>query len=294
MAKKPIRIADVLGFGGGKPSLMQPSVYRRAVARPAPSGKIFQGEIKRARPTAAEELAQLLTPDTRFGAELAAKIAPAVDASPLGILMGLVDARRAYNAGNTGQAAGLGILAGLGAIPAGKAAKSLRALEDIRPSPDDVYEVMQANTSSGKVVGNKMIPIDELSGGVSNALSDQRRVDELVKAITSPEGYISRLIVDDAGNVIEGQHRLEALRKIGVKEVPVTQYVDYEQAIPFYEMKSAAENAQSIHPDNAYQIANRLAEIYAQEDGNIENMRKLYIPPQGFERAWNAALDQIK
>lgn len=293
MAQRKYTIADALGLSG-KTARDLTKGYQREV-RAIPRGARYQGAISRSRPTAAQELAQLLTPDTRGGAEFAQKLTPAIENVPLlGGLLSLVDARRQYQAGNTGQAAGLGILAGLGAIPAGKAAKSLRALEDIRPSPDDVYEVMQANTSSGKVVGNKMIPIDELSGGVSNALSDQRRVDELVKAITSPEGYISRLIVDDAGNVIEGQHRLEALRKIGVKEVPVTQYVDYEQAIPFYEMKSAAENAQSIHPDNAYQIANRLAEIYAQEDGNIENMRKLYIPPQGFERAWNAALDQIK
>lgn len=121
MARKPIRIADVLGFGGS-PKRDLTKGYQREV-RSIPRGQKYQGSITRARPTAAEELAQLLTPDTRFGAELAAKIAPAVDISPIGVLTGIVDARRAYQTGNTGQAAGLGILAGLGAIPSGKISK---------------------------------------------------------------------------------------------------------------------------------------------------------------------------
>jgi hypothetical protein len=40
--------------------------------------------------------------------------------------LGLVDARRAYQAGNTGQAAGLGLLAALGAVPGGKGAKAAK------------------------------------------------------------------------------------------------------------------------------------------------------------------------
>lgn len=169
---------------------------------------------------------------------------------------------------------------------------TIRALQDIRPSPDDVYQVMDANTSSGKVTGNKMVPIAKLVGGVSNAADDKKRVDALVDAMKSPEGYIARLIVDHSGNVIEGQHRLEALRKLGVKEVPVTEYIDLEEAVPFYEMKDAAQKAQSIHPDHAYQIANRLAEIYADENGNLSNLAD-YIPPEGFENAWNAAVKTL-
>lgn len=169
---------------------------------------------------------------------------------------------------------------------------TIRALQDIRPSPDDVYQVMDANTSSGKVTGNKMVPIDKLVGGVSNAADDKKRVDALVDAMKSPEGYVARLIVDHAGNVIEGQHRLEALRKLGAKEVPVTEYIDLEEAVPFYEMKDAAQKAQSIHPDHAYQIANRLAEIYADESGNLANLAD-YIPPEGFENAWNAAVKTL-
>jgi hypothetical protein len=119
MAKKPLRIADALGFGSSAKPYVSP--YLREVSK-IKRGEKLPGTITRApRPSAATELAQLLTPNTRFGNELAAKIAPAVEMSPLGVLTGLVDARRAYQAGNVGNAASTGILAALGAVPGGKA-----------------------------------------------------------------------------------------------------------------------------------------------------------------------------
>lgn len=168
----------------------------------------------------------------------------------------------------------------------------LKALQDIRPSTDDVYAVMNANTTAGKVTGNKMLPIDKLSGGITAAADDARRVDQLVKEMSAPEGYVSRLIVDDAGNVIEGQHRLEALRRLGVPEVPVTQYVDLERAVPFLEMRDAAAS-QGVHPDQANQIAKNLAEIYADEGGDMAEVLQ-YSAPKGFEKAWGAALNTMR
>lgn len=167
----------------------------------------------------------------------------------------------------------------------------VRALKDIRPSTDDVYSVMEANTTAGRVTGDKMMPIDKLTGGVTAAADDARRVDQLVEAMSSPEGYVSRLIVDDAGNVIEGQHRLEALRRMGVSEVPVTQYIDLERAVPFSAMRDAAA-AQNIHPNQANQIAKQLAEIYADEGGKMAEVLQ-YSAPKGFEKAWEAAIDAM-
>jgi len=121
MAKKPLRIADALGFGSSAKPYASP--YLREVSKIKPGQKL-PGTITRApRPSAATELAQLLTPNTRFGNDLAAKIAGAVDYSPLSVLTGFVDARRAYQAGNVGNAASTGLLAALGAIPGGKGAK---------------------------------------------------------------------------------------------------------------------------------------------------------------------------
>lgn len=119
MPKRNYTIADVLGFGSTPPNLLQPSAYRK-VANSIPRNEKYQGAISRAHPTATQELAQLITPNTKLGADLANKLEPAIDMSPLGILTGLVDARRAYESGNNAKAAGLGIMAALGAIPGGK------------------------------------------------------------------------------------------------------------------------------------------------------------------------------
>jgi hypothetical protein len=233
----------------------------------------------------------------------------------------LDEARLAYREGRPGEAAATAALAALplpGAVKKGiktaakGAAKATKAAEkslavkptqraaaqpkpasvkDIRPSTDDVYKVMEANTTAGRVIGDKMMPISKLTGGVTAAADDARRVDQLVEAMSSPEGYVSRLIVDDAGNVIEGQHRLEALRRMGVSEVPVTQYVDLERAVPFSVMRDAAA-AQNIHPDQANQIAKQLAEIYADEGGNMAEVLQ-YSAPKGFEKAWEAAINAM-
>lgn len=170
--------------------------------------------------------------------------------------------------------------------------QTLAAFRDIRPARENVGDVMRANTTAGRIVGERMRPLSELTGGVSDALDDQRRVAALVDAMSGPEGYIERLIVDDAGNVIEGQHRLDALRRLGVQEVPVIEYRDLERGLPLFRMRDAAA-AQGIHPDQAQQIAQQLAEIYADEGGDMAEIA-MYDAPRGFENAWQAAMDALK
>lgn len=108
--------------------------------------------------------------------------------------------------------------------------------------------------------------------------------------MSAPEGYISRLIVDDAGNVIEGQHRLEALRRLGVKDVPVTEYQDFERGLP--DIKSAIASAQPMRSDHVNQLAANLAEIYADEGGNVAALAD-YEVPKGFEAGWRAGIDAL-
>jgi hypothetical protein len=150
MAKKPIRIADVLGFGASAPRSLAAGLQReyRSMPRNAP----IRGAITAKKPTATQELVQLLTPNTKFGNEFAAKLAPAIDVTPVGGLLGLVDARRAYQAGNTGQAAGLGILAALGAIPSGKGTSLFDTVRDaglgqvFRRTPEGAYITVMENS----------------------------------------------------------------------------------------------------------------------------------------------------
>lgn len=124
MAKAPRRlsIADVLGFGSA-PQRNLTQGYRQAVNRPA------TGTIKPDRKTFSRKIGEALTPNTRAGNEYANKIASLLDLITMtGSEEPLVQARGAASRGDYGQAAGLGILAALGAFPGvgkvgGKAAR---------------------------------------------------------------------------------------------------------------------------------------------------------------------------
>lgn len=173
-------IADVLGFGG-TPKRDMTQGYRREVSK-VRRGEPNRGSITRERLTAAEELAQLLTPDTRFGAQLASKLAPAVEMSPIGLLTGLVDARRAYNAGNVGTAASTGLLAAVGAIPGGKGATMFDTVRDaglgqvFRRTPEGAYITVMENAKFAprqNSVTDFVVP-EELRGkGIGGKMLDE-------------------------------------------------------------------------------------------------------------------------
>ncbi len=127
----------------------------------------------------------------------------------------------------------------------------------IKPSEENLTNVVDANFSHGRVVGNRTVPIESLQGGVSRGVTDQSRVDKLAEQRRGPEGYIERLVVDDAGNVIEGQHRLDALKKLGVSKVPVTVIKDLERGFNINAMKSAIKEAGIKHPDQVHQMMGR-------------------------------------
>ena len=156
----------------------------------------------------------------------------------------------------------------------------------IRPTTDNIHDVGAANFDYYNVVGNKMMPIKNVFGGVDLSMPDQRaRVDSLKAAISNPEkGYISRIIVDDEGNVIEGQHRLDALRELGASEIPVTMLRDRSRGVDVAALKSAIQQQGGIHPDQTNQIVDMIL------DGNPEE----YEPPQGFEKWWNAGFGEYR
>jgi hypothetical protein len=197
MAKKPLRIADALGFGSSAKPYVSP--YLREVSKIKPGQKL-PGTITRApRPSAATELAQLLTPNTRFGNELAAKIAPAVEMSPLGVLTGLVDARRAYEAGDVSNAASTGILAGLGAVPGGKAAKIAKIkISDIEHG-ESIFPGGKLTWPGSRELIKKYAEMDTPFPAI-----------ELIK--NDPDEAVPYMIYD-------GSHRLEAAKLRGDKYI---------------------------------------------------------------------------
>jgi hypothetical protein len=166
-------------------------------------------------------------------------------------------------------------------------------INDIKPAKENIRDVIESNFISGKLIGDTTMPINSLFGGVGNEVSDIRRVNDLANKISSPNGYVERLIVDDVGNVVEGQHRLDALRKLGIKDVPVTVIRDNTRQFPTFKVEQAVDSAQPMRSDHVNQIVSYLANAFADEGGDIAKLMQ-YEPPRGYETAWKAGIEAIK
>lgn len=160
----------------------------------------------------------------------------------------------------------------------------------VKPPSDNVANVRDANFQYPKTVGNQTVDINKLSGGVR--MSDPKevkRVKALADQMSGPEGYISRIIVDHNNNVIEGQHRLEALRQLGVKDVPVFKIEDLADTMPVSKMEEAMREAGGIHSDHVNQLMKHALDDIS--EGGIEGARKLDYGK--FQKHYDAALDAV-
>jgi hypothetical protein len=169
------------------------------------------------------------------------------------------------------------------------------ALPEIRRSSDDPHEVADASFAYNKVHGPALVPIEKLSGGVDLSQPDQRRrIDALKEHISHPErGHISRLIVDTDGNVIEGQHRFEALKELGAKHVPVHIIEDIGRGVDEDKMNKAIKEAGPISSDHLHQIVQMVMESVG-DSGSPAKAREEWEAPRGFEPHWHAALDHLE
>lgn len=151
----------------------------------------------------------------------------------------------------------------------------------IKPSTDNIYEVASANSNYYKIIGNKIIDINEInSGGVDMSdIKEIKRVNDLINKILKNK-YISRIIIDDKFNVIEGQHRFEALKKIGIDKIPVTQYLDYENIYDIPKLEKEIKEKFKLSSDKTYYIITNFFEVLS--DTEIDNILKEYDFP-GYE-----------
>lgn len=164
----------------------------------------------------------------------------------------------------------------------------------VKPASDDVHEVMNSNMQFGKLIGNKILPISKVHGGVDlRDTRQQARVEALKTAMMSEAGYVSRLIVDQSGDVVEGQHRFDALTQLGAKNVPVTIIKDLAANIDVPGLSSAIQKAQPMRSDNVHQIIGMMLENL-DEEGTVAKVREEWEAPRGYERAWRAALDFLE
>lgn len=217
--------------------------------------------------------------------------------SPINALLPEEQATRDFGrsvGGGTGEtlaASGLGLAAiAMPGPDVGKGGK-VAGMSRIVDPKENLRTVIDSNFTGPTRVESATRSIDDLRGSMSSAQDDLARVDKLAGQIGSDGGYFERLIIDgNTGDVIEGQHRLNAARKLGIKDIPVTAIYDATHGLPVADMKAAVLATRKMPSDNVNQIVNMVAEAMA-ELKSASAVRAEYSPPRGFEAAWNAALD---
>jgi hypothetical protein len=162
----------------------------------------------------------------------------------------------------------------------------------VKPSTDDVYEVMESSFDFGKVGANKNMSLEDLIGGVRmNDPKEAQRVNELAQKMSSPDGYVSRILVDDLGNVLEGQHRLEALRLLGEKNAPVTIIQDLSNKYNISEMKQAISG--QMRSDQSNQLIREAIDAL-EDSGSVEKALAEYSMPSYLQKPFEDAIKASK
>ena len=200
-------------------------------------------------------------------------------------------AEPAFALGLLGQAAPL-LAPMTKGLPVGASVKNVGTKLRVKPPTDDVYEVMDATFDFGKLGGNKTLPIDQLTGGVRMTdPKEVKRVKELAEKISSPDGYISRIVVDDLGNVLEGQHRFEALKMLGEKNVPVTVIEDLSNKYDIPAMRKALEG--KFRSDETRQLLKHSIDTL-EEAGSIDKALSDFAMPARYQKPFEDAIKASK
>lgn len=173
----------------------------------------------------------------------------------------------------------------LGGTPSGGGARL-----PVRAPREDIHDVAASNFTFGKPIGNKTVPIESLKGGVGPAANDAARVSDLAAKMQSQDGYIERLIVDDAGNVLEGQHRLDALRQIGQTQAPVTVIKDLSRGLDVDAMRGAVkQSAGPMRSDQVNQLVGHALDAIHEHGDPATAAANTVIPGQ-WDAPYKAAL----
>ncbi|TVR05058.1 MAG: hypothetical protein EA398_00580, partial [Deltaproteobacteria bacterium] len=163
----------------------------------------------------------------------------------------------------------------------------------VEPSRDDAWDVAEATYDYPTLVGTGFMRVADLSGGVRDGdATEASRVSELVAAMQGDDGFFEALVVDATGEVLEGQHRLEAARQMGLETLPVEVVDDLVGGLPLEQMEEAARNAGVRQPQHVRNVIQNVTEA-VREAGSPEAAAQEYEWPAGFEAAHEAVLDAM-
>ena len=286
MAGSPDGAAMMAAMAGGSPTA---AVEPGAMAGGTPTADVSAGAMAGRGPEASIPAGAMAggspTPEIPTAALAGGSPTPQVDAAALSGEPAQVGRSRYGPGGELVEVQGAPLQRAGGDTPKVRAGRS----------PDDPDDVVESNFAAGVVSGNETVPVASLTGGVRrDAPEERKRVTELAEQIRE-SGRVDRIIVDQDGNVLEGQHRLEAARELGLERIPVTRVVDLESIAPLDAVTKAVRAAQpELHPQHARQIATHALEA-VQAEGDVAKVRDGYAPPTPrFTDGWNGALSGIE
>jgi hypothetical protein len=155
-------------------------------------------------------------------------------------------------------------------------------MPEIIPTKDSVQSVLDSNYTMGREIGDQMMPMSKIQTSMSGAADDYARASQLAKDISSDGGYIERILVDTEGNVIEGQHRAEAMRALGHQEMPVTVLQDLTEV-------TDSLKANGLRPEHSRQVVNEVSDMLNRGDSSAD-----YDVGEGLRDHYNTAEEWFK
>lgn len=164
---------------------------------------------------------------------------------------------------------------------------TLPALRNVKPPSEDVDEVLDASFEFGARIGNETVPSDQINQMLSQG-DDPDRITLLMEQFKSPDGYFSRPIIDDMGDVLEGQHRVTAMKRLGVSEIPVYRVKDLARGMPIDAMRAAAREA-GMRGDQVHSILKNSLEMI-HEAGGVDKVFAEFDLPSSHEMQYRAVL----
>jgi hypothetical protein len=264
-----------------------PPHLREAFGR-APATRFIPPEMRRR----GRDLRDALTVENTVDAGLAA--AEFTDYGDLKLMQGGVDKMFGTPGWGTVEGVGDAISGGLGLMfpiaAAGIKNVGGKVIDSIRPAKENLQTVLDSNFYAGRVVGDELVPIASLNGGTIRSADEIKRVDELAKSIDGPDGYIERLIVDYDGNVVEGQHRLDALRKLGVDSVPITRVADDFDGLDVPALRDVVRSAGIKGTDQGFYVIKDAAKML-REEGSVAAVVDAY---EDLHPAFRSAMEAIE
>tara|TARA_R110000782_G_scaffold103381_4_gene190850 strand:+ start:90 stop:3440 length:3351 start_codon:yes stop_codon:yes gene_type:complete len=155
-------------------------------------------------------------------------------------------------------------------------------MPEIIPTKDSVQSVLDSNYTMGREIGDQMMPMSKIQTSMSVAADDSARASQLAKDISSDGGYIERILVDTEGNVIEGQHRAEAMRALGHQEMPVTVLQDLTEV-------TDSLTANGLRQEHSRQVVNDVSDMLNRGDSSAD-----YDVGEGLRDHYNTAEEWLK